>query len=178
MAFTIRSMLNVDWVNSGLGGISLTEQPVEPPHFKDYDAFGDRPLTWARRWDISNWGIFIARESGAPVGGAAIAWRTPGLHMLEGRDDLAVLWDLRVNTDRRRQGIGRQLFTRATSWAKKRKCRSMKIETQNNNVPACRFYAGCRCRLCGVHPGVYVDLPEEIMLLWYLSVHLPRPSSR
>lgn len=169
-AFTVRSMFRVDWIEGGLGGINLTEQPVEPPYIKDYDAVGDGPLMWARRWDIASWGIFIARDCGEPVGGAVMAWRTPGLHMLEARDDLAVLWDLRVQPDRQRQGVGQQVVRRAASWAKQRNCRVMKIETQNNNVSACRFYAACGCRLGGVHPGVYADLPDEVMLLWYLDL--------
>jgi GNAT superfamily N-acetyltransferase len=117
MAFWARSMLRVDWIDSGLRGIRLTEQPVEPPCVKNYDSVGNTPLNWNQRWDISNWGIFLARDNGELIGGAAIAWRTPGLHMLEQRDDLAVLWDLRVKPKWQRQGVGQQLMSRAVSWA-------------------------------------------------------------
>lgn len=170
ITFWVRSLLRVEWIDRGLGGVRLSEQPVEAPYLKNYDALGDGPLAWGRRWDMSNWGIFLAREHGEPVGGAAVARQTPGLHMLEGRDDLAVLWDLRVRADRQRHGVGRELVSQAASWAEQRKCRALKIETQNNNVPACRFYADCGARLCGVHPGAYADLPDEVMLLWYLEL--------
>jgi len=168
--FCVRSQLRVDWIDGGLGGIRLFEQAVDQPYLKDYDAFGETPLTWARQWDISKWGIFVARDHGEAVGGAVIAWQTPGLHMLEGRDDLAVLWDLRVTPARKRQGIGKQLFRQTTLWASQRHCRTLKIETQNNNVAACRFYAACGGRLGGVHPKAYAGLPEEVMLLWYLDL--------
>ena len=90
--------------------------------------------------------------------------------MLEGRDDLAVLWDIRVSPKHRGQGIGRRLMDRVASWARVRQCRWLKIETQNTNVPVCRFYASCGCRLGGIHPGAYTDLPDEVMLLWYLDL--------
>ena len=38
--------------------------------------------------------------------------------MLEGRDDLAVFWALRVHPDYRGEGIGHQLFKAAVAWAK------------------------------------------------------------
>ena len=170
ITFWVRSLLRVDWIDDGIGGIRLTEQSVDPPYFKDYDALGDSPPTWERRWDISKWGIFVARDNGEPVGGVVVAWRTPGMHMLEGRDDLVVLWDLRVKAERQRHGIGQQLVRQAASWATQRNCQVMKIETQNNNVPACRFYSACGCRLGGVHSGAYAELPDEVMLLWYLDL--------
>jgi ribosomal protein S18 acetylase RimI-like enzyme len=171
ISFWVRARLRVEWIERGLGGIRLTEEPVEPAYFKDYDAIpGETPLAWPRRWDISKWGILMARDGGAAVGGAVVAWATPGITMLEGRDDLAVLWDIRVKPERRRQGVGEQLMTAAATWARQRQCRKLKIETQNTNVPACRFYAACGCRLGAVHPGAYAEFPEEVMLFWYLDL--------
>ena len=48
----------------------------------------------------------------------------------------------------------------------------IKIETQNTNVRACRFYERQGCQLRAVHHAVYPELPEEIQLLWYKD--LPR----
>lgn len=166
ISFCVRSRFCVEWIDGGLGGIRFSEEAVGPPYLKDYDAF-EAPATWVRRFDTSNWGFFLAREDGLPIGGAVVAWRTPGLHLLEGRDDLAVLWDIRVATERRRRGVGRALVDHAASWARQRQCRSLKIETQNTNVPACRFYAACGCRLGGIRPGAYSEFPDEVMLLWY-----------
>ena len=76
-------------------------------------------------------------------------WRlrsSPGTHleayMLEGRSDLAALWDIRIQPDYRRRGIGSRLFRRAGEWGAGAKgSRQLKIETQNINVAACKFYA-------------------------------------
>jgi len=92
--------------------------------------------------------------------------------MLEGRTDLAVLWDIRVSPDRRGKGIGTQLFRRAADWARERGCGELKVETQNINVRACRFYAGQGCRLGAIHRHAYREehVAHETMLLWYLDL--------
>jgi hypothetical protein len=47
---------------------------------KDYDAVdGEGPLHWSRRFDVSNWTLFTARVAGSRVGGATVAFDTPGL---------------------------------------------------------------------------------------------------
>ena len=43
-------------------------------------------------------------------------------------------------------------------------------ETQNINVPACRFYAAQGCELRGIHVGAYPEHPEEVQLLWYMDL--------
>src|SRR5689334_19752543 len=66
---------------------------IADPYLKDYDAIdGEGPQCWPGRFDVSNWGLICARRDGAVIGGAVIAIRTPGLHMLRGRHHLAVLW--------------------------------------------------------------------------------------
>ena len=171
ISFTVDSRYRVHAVGGGLGGWSLIEEPVRPPYVKDYDAEKvERPASWLRRWDISNWALFAALDDGARVGGAVVAWDTPGVYILEGRPDLAVLWDIRIRPDYRRRGIGSRLFRRAAEWARAKGCRQLKIETQNINVAACKFYAGQGCYLGAVHPGIYEILPEEVQLLWYLNL--------
>jgi GNAT superfamily N-acetyltransferase len=88
------------------------------------------------------------------------------LVLAEGRDDVAVLWDLRVSPAARGHGVGAGLFRAAEAWAAARACREMKVETQNINVPACRFYARQGCVLSEVRPGAYPNLPDETQLLW------------
>ncbi len=75
--------------------------------------------------------------------------------------------DIRVRPDYRRKGIGRALFSRTVAWAKARHCMTLKIETQNINVPACRFYARMGCELRAIHIDAYPALPDEVMFLWY-----------
>jgi ribosomal protein S18 acetylase RimI-like enzyme len=96
-----------------------------------------------------------------------VAFDTTGVDMLEGRSDLSVLWDIRVAPDARGRGVGAALFRAAEAWAAARGCRWLKVETQNVNVPACRFYARQGCVLGGIHRFAYPELPDEIQLLWY-----------
>jgi GNAT superfamily N-acetyltransferase len=168
IAFKVESRFRVDTIAQGLGGLRLVEERVPAPYIKDYDQDpGEGPLNWAKRWDISSWGFLSAFEGAQRVGAAALVWRTPGIHMLEERDDLAVLWDIRVAAGYRHHGIGSKVFARAVDWARQRHCRVLKAETQNINVPACRFYASQGCVLRGIHVGVYPAYPEEVQLLWY-----------
>jgi len=176
IAFKVRSIYQIEALDNGLGGLHLVEQPVSPPYIKDYDAYEDGPPNaWPRQFDMRNWGFLLARENPAaqPLGGATIAWNTHGVNMLEGRHDLAVLWDIRVKPQSRGQGIGGQLFARAADWARQRGCTQLKIETQNINVPACRFYASQGCELGVIHRHAYARQPHlahETMLIWYLRL--------
>jgi GNAT superfamily N-acetyltransferase len=168
IAFTVSSRLRVETVANGLGGLHLIKERVEPSYRKNYDDDEDeRPIRWANRWDISNWGIFSAFDGTQRVGGAVVAWNTRDVWILEDRTDLAVLWDIRIAEAYRQHGIGTQLFAHATEWARTRGCHMLKIETQNINVAACQFYARQGCVLGGIRRWAYADFPNEVQLLWY-----------
>lgn len=172
IAFEVRRILALDSVDGGLGGFTLVERPVDVPYVKDYDAYDGGPARWAERFDLSRWGLLGARRDGRLIGGAAVAWDTPEATMLEGRGDLAVLWDLRVAPEARGRGVGAALFRAAEAWAAARGCRRLKIETQNVNLPACRFYARQGCVLGGIHRFAYPELPHEVQLLWYQDLQV------
>ena len=168
IAFEVRSVLEIESPDDGLTGLVMRERRLAAPYIKDYDAFpGEGPLHWGARFDIARWGFFMATLDGNPVGGAAVALATDGLMMLEGRDDLAVLWDIRVSPETRGGGIGGDLFAAAEALARDRGCSWLKVETQNVNVPACRFYRRRGCVLGGINRFAYRDLPDETQLLWY-----------
>ena len=169
IAFWVRSQLRVELIDNGLGGIHFSEEAVTP-YLKDYDALpGESPIHWPERWDVSRWGFLAAFDGRRRVGGAAIAWQTKQLYMLDERDDLAVVWDLRVHPDYRGQGVGHLLFSRASQWAAERQCNQLKVETQNINVPACRFYGRQGCQLGGLNRYIYHPL-NEVQLLWYKTI--------
>jgi len=171
--FTVDRVVDVTDRDDGSGGFRLSERRLEAPYEKDYDVIpGEGPLQWSRRFDLSSWAFFIARLANRIVGGATVAFDTPRLTMLEGRRDLAVLWDIRVSPDDRRQGVGAALFGRVEKLAQQRGYRQLKIETQNTNARACRFYARQGCELRAVNRAAYPELPNEIQLLWYKD--LPR----
>jgi len=173
IVFTVDRVLDVTNRDGDRDGFELSERRLDVPYEKDYDAIaGEGPLQWARRFDLSKWALFTARSTAGVVGGAVVAFDTLGLTMLESRRDLAVLWDIRVSPSARRQGVGAALFQRVEAWAHLHGCRQLKIETQNTNVRACRFYERQGCQLRAIHRGAYPQLPEEVQLLWYKD--LPR----
>jgi len=171
IAFTVDRVLDVTGRGTEADGFVLSERRLDVPYEKDYDAIaGEGPPHWARRFDLSNWAFFTARVAPQMIGGAAVAFDTPGLTLLEGRRDLAVLWDIRVSPDARRQGVGSALFAGVETWARRHGCTELKIETQNVNVAACRFYERQGCRLQAIDREAYPQFPEEIQLLWYKDV--------
>jgi GNAT superfamily N-acetyltransferase len=168
IAFLVERVLKVSLPDGGLGGIEFHEMPVETPWVKDYDAIkGEGPNRWTQRFDVKNWGLIAAHEGGHRVGGAVVAYNTAEVTMLEGPSDLAVLWDIRVRPEARSAGTGTLLFRGAETWARDRGCRTLKIETQNINVPACRFYRRTGCTLGAVNRFAYTDLPDEVQLIWF-----------
>lgn len=169
--FEVKSVYRVELVEGGLGGMLLREQSLEQPYVKDYDSDGERPTDWPRQFEVSNWGFFLAFHTGRLVGAAAVAFDTTGVFMLEARRDLSVLWDIRVRPDAR--GVGIPLFRWAAEWSRRRGCVQMKAETQNVNIPACRFYRRMGCRLGEIRRFGYAAAPEvahEVMLNWYLDL--------
>lgn len=172
ISFMVRSILEVELISGGLGGLLLRERPVESPYLYDYDR-EEAPTRWSRQFDLTNWGFFLAGDSQAPMGAATVAFDTPGVHMLEGRKELAVLWDIRVHPDARRQGVGAALFRAAVEWARERGCTQLKVETQTHNVGACQFYVRMGCHLGAIHRYAYAGDPAtagETMVLWYINL--------
>ena len=168
IVFTVRSRYRAELIDGGLGGWTLNEEPVYPPREKDYDEL-EPPTRWLKH-DTSHWAFFAAHHGQHRVGGAIVAWNSPGLHMLEARTDLAVLWDIRVRREYRRSGIGTQLFDQCAEWARAKGCSRLKVETQDINVPACRFYAAKGCELRSLHHGMYAEYPDEVQFLWYFNL--------
>lgn len=93
--------------------------------------------------------------------------------MLNNRDDMSVLWDIRVDDRYKRQGIGTKLFNLAVEWSKSKGFKQMKIECQNSNVQSCRFYYRHGAVLGEIDEYAYyddVDTQDEVQLIWYLDL--------
>jgi len=149
----------------GTSGIELREREITQPYRKDYDAI-ENTMEWPARFDVSRWTLMGVFNAGERIGGAVGAFGSPGLDMLEGRDDLVVLWDIRVTPKARRQGVGSGLFRSIEAWARAKNCRELKVETQNTNVAACRFYAHQGCHVKQANYNAYPELPDEVQLIW------------
>lgn len=151
---------------SGMG-LWLEEVPVKP-YTKDLGIY-EKAVDYEKQFDIRHFAVFMAFAGNIPVAGMTLAARVPGMDMLEGRQDLCVLWDLRVDEACRGRGLGRALFSRAVEWAREQELREIKIECQNNNVRACRFYQKQGAVLSAMDTRAYTGdetIQSEIKLIW------------
>jgi len=110
--------------------------------------------------------------------------RGDGLHLVAERDGrlvgilditpnewnaTAFIWNIMLDVDVRGQGLGRELFERGVRWARQQGYRALMLETQTNNVPACKFYARLGCRLEGIRDAYYTneDIERgEVAIFW------------
>ena len=137
--------------------ISYSIVPVEPYEkildvdSEDYTTFIDNPQKV----------IFFADVDGKPAG---------QIKLVPWWNKFAYVEELAVDTEFRGKGVGRALMNRAIEWAKGQNFPGLTLETQDNNVPACRFYEICGFVLSGfdLYAYKYLDNPSEIALYWYL----------
>lgn len=87
-------------------------------------------------------------------------------------NNYALIEDLEVDVKFRRNGVGQALIEQAKSWASSLGLAGIAVETQNNNVSACRFYERCGFLLCGFDSNLYRGLnpnSTETALFWYFD---------
>jgi GNAT superfamily N-acetyltransferase len=172
MLVQVNTVLLPSVVDNGLGGILFNEVNVEPYTWdiSHYEVASD----YTNDFDISNWAIFMAFNENKPVGGITAVSRTKEVRMLDNREDLCVLWDLRVNDEYKGMGIGTKLFEMVVDWSKTNNLKQIKIETQTNNVPACKFYAkqGAVLKFFNEYSEINnSDANEhEMQVIWYLDL--------
>lgn len=152
IAYEVRAILEVVASASGSGGPVLRERSLENPYLKDYDAIaGEGPLTWSRRFDLSDWGVFMARIGQRQVGGAAVVINSPDVDMLEGCGDLILIWDIRVALEARGRGVGSALFRSIEEWCKAWGGRQLKVETR---IRTCRHVGSMLARVVSSEPSI------------------------
>ncbi len=165
-SFTSDSVLAVEKTGEGLeAGWRLVERPLDVPFEKGraYD-FSEEDLARSRR--LQETGSrealqLVAEDRGRLVGLLEIErehWNNSGW-----------VWNLIVDRDYRRRGLGRKFVRRAVEWGRKLGLRALILETQNNNVNACRFYQSVGFRLCGINDHYYTnnDLAKgEVAIFW------------
>lgn len=188
--YYVDSILKLRKVKNGLGGILLEEVSIKEKnnsfikenesfywdekinrYIKNYDK-EENIKNLPNEFNISNWGIIMAYLEAEAVGGAILAYDTKGVNMLDNRNDLSVLWDIRISDKFKNRGIGTKLFQEAVVWSKKRNCIQMKIETQNINANACKFYAKNGAVLGKIDEYAYYNECDfETQLIWYVNLN-------
>ena len=82
----------------------------------------------------------------------------------------AFIEDICVVKSARGQGIGTALIQKAIEWAKDSGLHGLALETQDNNLPACRFYAKCGFVIGAVNTMLYKNFDnDESAVFWYLK---------
>lgn len=171
MLVEVKTILKLEKLNNGIGGIQFVEIPVSQ-YIKDLSIY-EVPTEYLSKFDISNWVFFMAFDDEYPVGAVTVVSRTKNVNMLDGRNDMTVLWDIRIDDKYKHMGIGTKLFDMAVKWSKENGFKQIKIETQNINVPSCKFYAKQGCKLGEVNEYAYYNDPDaknEVQLIWYLDL--------
>lgn len=136
------------------------EQVVEiPPYRKTYPFNPQDFVLEADSWDRL---LLVAQKAGQ-VHGYILASRS--------WNNYVQIDDFAVDSTVRRSGIGRLLMDAVADWARSQGLPGLRLETQTNNVAACRFYYRYGFRLGGFDTRLYTALDlarHETALFWYL----------
>lgn len=140
------------------GKISYTVVAV-PPYIKQYEPEEIEPNSYVGSSDRT---VFFAYVDGKLAGQVRLwkHWNT-----------YAYIDDIAVEPDYRGRGVGYALIQRAIEWAKFKELPGIMLETQDNNVAACRLYERCGFELRGFDTYLYKGkdpATDEIALYWYL----------
>ncbi|HEV7323218.1 MAG TPA: GNAT family N-acetyltransferase [Ensifer sp.] len=153
-SFEVTSEALPPFTGPGLGAVTPVDVYTkaygsDPRELLDASAEPDAPL-------------FVARIDGRLAGYMALskAW-----------NGFAEVDDIAVDKDARRAGVAKALMDQAVSWAKEQDLPGIRLETQSNNVAACRFYERYGFELSGYDRHLYSALKpgtREIALYWSL----------
>jgi len=131
-------------------GFSLEYMPLSKAEWRTYSSDSlFTPQELLKRKDAV---CFFAFLDGQPVGQAVVAQHW---------NNLAVLWDIRVDVRSRRKGVGRTLLEACRSWALHLGLKGIMVETQDGNPVACQFYQSSGFVLGGVDRMLYAATPQQ-----------------
>ncbi len=132
-------------------GFALEYVPMNKAEWRTYPP--DSLFTAGELLKRKDAACFFAFLDGQPVGQAVAArhW-----------NNLAMLWDIRVDAHARRKGTGRALLEACVSWAHHQNLKGLMAETQDANPVACQFYQNCGFVLGGVDRMLYSATPEQM----------------
>lgn len=80
--------------------------------------------------------------------------------------------NLAIDPQYRHLGIGKKLMDSAVAWCKEQQFSGIALETQDNNLQACRFYTKYGFELCGINTQKYAltEYKDETALYFYLEI--------
>lgn len=151
----VESRLVISAVDDKLSYLVIPVVPYEknyPPEQEDYSIYLNNPDRV----------IYFATVDGESAG---------QIRLVKFWNGYAFIDLIAVNPQYRGHGVGRALMEKAIQWSKEKGLPGIRVETQDTNVPACRFYESCGFRLGGFDRMYYkAQEPDtdEIALFWYL----------
>lgn len=85
----------------------------------------------------------------------------------------ALVEDICVSRTSRGKGVGTALIQKAIEWAKGKELDGLSLETQDNNLLACRFYSKCGFVIGAVNTMLYKNFSkpwsDSTAIFWYLK---------
>lgn len=108
---------------------------------------------------------FLAMIDGECVGSIRVCKRWNGYAFID---------DLLVDRIHRGHGVGKMLMDAALKWGRENGCNGLSLETQDNNLWACRFYLKYGFKLGGIDTMSYnaSSYKGEVALYFYLPEDL------
>ncbi|WP_416425306.1 GNAT family N-acetyltransferase [Pseudomonas sp. App30] len=142
-------------------GKPVAQWPVQAvaPYQKCYGIDPDEFRSYRDKDDSA---IFVAWLDGRPVGHVVVSTNWNGLAHVD---------ELAVHAPARRHGVARALLGVTQWWARKKRLPGIMLETQNNNLAACRLYEGFGFELGGIDHLRYRGIDpqtSEVAMFWYL----------
>lgn len=111
-------------------------------------------------------GLALVAEHNAQLVAMVVAQHVADRNVVE-------ITDVRVDFDRRREGLGLAMLYQAINYARDREARALRAEIASDNLPACALAAKAGFELTGLdtHRHSNHDLvKEKATLLWYLAL--------
>lgn len=105
--------------------------------------------------------IFMAYLDDQPVGHVVVSTNWNGYGHID---------ELAVDAPARRHGVAKGLLEVAQFWSRKKQLPGVMLETQNNNLGACRLYERCGYVVGGVDHLRYRGIDpntSEVAIFWY-----------
>ncbi|MFK3795255.1 MULTISPECIES: GNAT family N-acetyltransferase [unclassified Pseudomonas] len=136
------------------------------PYLKDYDIDSE---AFCNDRDSGEGTVLVAWAGEDPVGHIVISKHWNGFAHID---------ELAVDTVARGNGVARQLLDVAQAWSRERNLPGIMLETQNNNLAACRLYERCGFVVGGVDHLRYRAIDpgtQESAIFWYLFFDDPNP---
>lgn len=137
------------------GELTWSATPVEP-YEKSIPVDDAEAVSFV---DAKDKVVFLAKVAGQLAG---------QIKLLTWWNGYAYIADLIVKPDFRRHGVARALLDKSVQWARARSLPGIMLETQDNNVPACKLYESCGFVLGGFDQFTLKNLKSlETALFWY-----------